>query len=64
MQSTHQFLTLSHEEDKLIIYEKGPALFVFNFHTNKSLEDYQIGTIWNSDHVIVFDSDREEFGGH
>ena len=64
MQSTHQYLTLSHEEDKLIIYEKGPALFVFNFHTNKSFEDYQIGTIWNSDHVIVFDSDREEFGGH
>jgi len=37
---------------------------VFNFHTNKSFEDYQVGTLWGSDHVIVFDSDRDEFGGH
>ena len=64
MPAEHQFLTLSHEEDKLIVFEKGPALFIFNFHTNKSFEDYRIGTLWSSDHVIVFDSDRPEFGGH
>jgi len=64
MPADHQFITLSHEQDKLIVYEKGPALFIFNFHTNKSFEDYQVGTLWRSDHVIVFDSDRPEFGGH
>jgi 1,4-alpha-glucan branching enzyme len=36
MASEHQFVTLSHEEDKLIVFEKGRLLFVFNFHTNKS----------------------------
>lgn len=36
MGSEHQFLTLSHEADKLIVYEKGPALFIFNFHTHES----------------------------
>ena len=57
MASEHQFVTLAHEEDKLIVFEKGRLLFVFNFHTNKSFQDYKIGTLWNSDHIIAFDSD-------
>ena len=57
MGSEHQFLTLSHEADKLIVYEKGPALFIFNFHTHESFSDYRIGTMWNSDHILIFDSD-------
>ena len=55
--SSHQFTCLSHEEDKIIAYEKGPALFILNFHTHKSFEDYQVGTKWSSDHIIIFDSD-------
>lgn len=64
MAAKHQFLTLSHEEDKLIVYEKGPAVFVFNFHTTKSFADYRIGTFWGSDHILIFDSDRHSLGGH
>ncbi len=63
MSSDHQFLSLSHEEDKLIVYEKGDALFIFNFHTDKSFEDYRVGTLWSSDHVIIFDTDQDELGG-
>ena len=62
--SDEQFLTLSHEEDKLIVYEKGPAIFIFNFHTNKSFEDYRVGTKWSTDHIIVFDTDQKAFGGN
>ena len=57
MSSDHQFLSLSHEEDKLIVYEKGDALFIFNFHTDKSFEDYRVGTLWSSDHIIILDTD-------
>ena len=64
MSSAHQYMTLSHEEDKLIVYERGPALFIFNFHTNKSFEDYRVGTFWGSDHVLVFDTDDKDLGGH
>lgn len=64
MRAEHQFLSLSHEEDKLIVYEKGPALFIFNFHTSKSFEDYRVGTHWTSDHIIIFDTDSTELGGH
>jgi len=40
----HQFVSLSHEEDKIIVFEKGSLLFVFNFHPTKSFENYKIGT--------------------
>jgi 1,4-alpha-glucan branching enzyme len=29
---THQYVTLAHEEDKLIVFERGDLLFIFNFH--------------------------------
>lgn len=31
---THQYVTLTHEVDKLLVFEKGDLLFIFNFHTN------------------------------
>lgn len=36
---------------------------MFNFHPNKSFENYPIGTYWKSDHFVVFESDEERFGG-
>lgn len=60
----HQFVTLAHEEDKLVVFEKGPLVFVFNFHHSKSFEDYKVGTYWNTDHILVFDTDQEILGGH
>jgi len=32
MISEHQFVTQANEMDKVIIYEKGKLLFIFNFH--------------------------------
>lgn len=59
----HQYVSLSHEEDKIIVFEKGDLLFVFNFHPSKSFENYEIGTKWGSSHFIVFESDEHRFGG-
>ena len=64
MNNEHQFVSLSSEEDKVIVYEKGELLFIFNFHTNDSYEGYEVGTSWKSDHFILFDSDEERFDGH
>jgi 1,4-alpha-glucan branching enzyme len=55
---------MSSEQDKLIIYEKGDLLFIFNWHQSNSYENYSVGTKWQSDHFIVFDSDEARFGGH
>ena len=36
--SSHQYVTLTHEADKLIVFERGDLIFIFNFHpTNVSL---------------------------
>ena len=64
MISKHQFVSLAHEEDKVIVYEKGDLLFVFNWNGTRSHENYAVGTQWKSDHYIVYESDAEEFGGH
>ena len=64
MISEHQFVTQAHEVDKMIIYEKGKLLFIYNFHQDKSYENYHVGTLWESDHFILFESDEDRFGGH
>lgn len=32
----HQYVSLSHETDKIIVFEKGNLLFVFNWHPTES----------------------------
>lgn len=64
MKAKHQFITLAHEEDKIIVFEKGDLIFVMNFHPTKSYEAYKVGTNWDVDHKILYDTDRAEFGGH
>ena len=37
LSSGHQYLTLAHEIDKVIVFERADLLFVFNFHYSKVL---------------------------
>lgn len=60
---SHQYVTLAHNEDKVVVYERGKLVFVFNFHPTKSYTDYKIGTWWDSDHIVVLDTDKAKFGG-
>jgi 1,4-alpha-glucan branching enzyme len=61
--SPFQYISLKHEDDKIIVFEKGDLLFVFNFHSYKSYENYKIGTKWGTQHKIVLDSDEFRFFG-
>jgi 1,4-alpha-glucan branching enzyme len=63
LNSKHQYITLMHEKDKLIAFERGDLLFIFNFHSHKSFENYRIGTKWASEHLILLDTDDSDFGG-
>ena len=61
--SKEEYISTKHEDDKVIVFEKGVLLFAFNFHPVKSFEGYQIGTKWGSKHKIILDSDEERFMG-
>ena len=61
--SPFQYISLKHEDDKIIVFEKGDLLFVFNFHSYKSYENYKIGTKWGTQHKIILDSDEFRFFG-
>jgi 1,4-alpha-glucan branching enzyme len=63
LNSKHQYISLMHEKDKLIAFERGDLLFIFNFHSSKSFENYRIGTKWGSEHLILLDTDDSDFGG-
>lgn len=63
MTAKHQYVTLLHEKDKIIVFEKGDLLFIFNFHPNQSFEHYRIGTKWASEHIILVDTDEGRFYG-
>jgi len=57
------YISLKHEDDKIIAFEKGDLLWVFNFHPSKSFENYRVGTRWPYEHIIVLDTDEARFGG-
>jgi 1,4-alpha-glucan branching enzyme len=57
-------VTLTNEEDKVVVFERGELVYVFNFHPHNSYEHYLIGTNWPSPHMILFETDEERFGGH
>ncbi len=52
-----------HQEDKVIIYEKGDYLFIFNFHPTRSFDGYFVPVGGLGDYKTVFSTDDQEFGG-
>lgn len=49
--------------DKVITFERGNLLWVFNFHSWKSFADYKVGTKHVGIHDIVLNTDNKKFGG-
>lgn len=52
-----------HQEDKVLIYNKGDVVFAFNFHPSKSFEDYFIPVGISGEYQVILSSDECEFGG-
>lgn len=64
LSSWHQYVTLKHSDDKVIVFERGDLLFVFNFHPCNSYDGYQLGCCWNEPMRTILDTDEGRFGGH
>ncbi|XP_022748370.1 1,4-alpha-glucan-branching enzyme 2-2, chloroplastic/amyloplastic-like isoform X1 [Durio zibethinus] len=63
MTSEHQYISRKNEGDRMIVFERGNLVFVFNFHWNKSYFDYRVGCLKPGKYKIVLDSDDPLFGG-
>lgn len=57
------YVSLKHEDDKTIAFERGGLLFIFNFHPTKSFADYRVGLEDEGEFKTVLCSDDAEFGG-
>jgi 1,4-alpha-glucan branching enzyme len=57
------FVSLKNEGDKVIVFERGDLVFVFNFHPSSSFTDYKIGVQHPGKYSIALDTDWSEFEG-
>jgi 1,4-alpha-glucan branching enzyme len=52
-----------HEDNKLIVYRRGPLVFAFNFHATNSYTDLRIPVPDPTDYKILLNTDAQEFAG-
>ncbi|KAL5976400.1 hypothetical protein ACLOJK_020731 [Asimina triloba] len=64
MTSEHQYISRKDEGDKMIVFERGDLVFVFNFHWNNSYTDYRVGCLKPGKYQAVLSSDDKLFGGY
>lgn len=58
------YVSLKHEEDKIIAFERAGLLWIFNFHPQNSFTNYRIGVNVPGKYRIILNSDSYHFGGH
>ena len=59
------WVSLKHEQDKVVAFERGGLLFIFNFNAQKSFTNYRIGVDTPGIYKVVLNSDnKERFMGH
>lgn len=58
------YISLKHETDRVIVFERAGLLFVFNLHATKSYTDYRVGVEGPGKYQVVLSSDEEQFGGY
>ncbi|KNZ77177.1 1,4-alpha-glucan-branching enzyme [Termitomyces sp. J132] len=63
LESPQAYISLKHEIDKVLVYERAGLLFVFNFHPSESFVDYRVGVDEPGEYRIVLSSDESNFGG-
>jgi 1,4-alpha-glucan branching enzyme len=63
LHSPQAFVSLKHEGDKVIVFERAGLVFIFNFHHANSFADYRIGIEVPGTYRIVLNSDSKEYGG-
>ncbi|KAK7060409.1 alpha-1,4-glucan branching enzyme [Paramarasmius palmivorus] len=63
LESPQAYVSLKHEGDKVIVFERAGLLFIFNFHPTNSFTDYRVGVEEAGEYKVVLTSDEKRFGG-
>ncbi|KAG6878581.1 alpha-1,4-glucan branching enzyme [Termitomyces sp. T159_Od127] len=63
LESPQAYVSLKHEIDKIVVYERAGLLFIFNFHPSQSYTDYRVGVDESGEYTVVLSSDESKFGG-
>ncbi|KAF1741012.1 hypothetical protein MXB_3710, partial [Myxobolus squamalis] len=64
LNSPQAYISKHHQDDKIIFFERGGLLWIFNFHPTKSYTEYRVPISISKDHRIVLCSDDDIFDGH
>ncbi|CAH6720009.1 1,4-alpha-glucan-branching enzyme [[Candida] jaroonii] len=64
LSSPQAYVSLKHEGDKVVVFERNGLLFIINFNPTQSFPDYKVGVETPGVYKIVLNSDDEQFGGH
>lgn len=64
LEPSYQYIRTKHNSDKILIFEKGNLLFVFNFHHANSYQDYDVYLKSSKKIKVVMSTDDFDFGGH
>lgn len=58
------WVSLKHETDKVIVFERAGLVFIFNLHPTKSFVDYPVGVQVPGIYRIALNTDSAHCGGH
>ena len=64
LSSPAAWISLKHEVDKVITFERGGLLFIFNLHLSKSFTEYRVGVDVPGVYRVAVNSDAPYLGGH
>ncbi|CAL4966295.1 unnamed protein product [Urochloa decumbens] len=64
LSSPKQIVSDMNEKEKVIVFERGDLVFVFNFHPKKTYNGYKVGCDLPGKYRVALDSDAFVFGGH
>lgn len=63
LHSPQAYISLKHEGDKVIAFERAGLLWIFNFHPTNSFTDYRIGVDIPGEYQVVLNTDDKIFDG-
>ena len=62
--SHHAHNLWMHQQDKVMVYEKGGDVFAFNLNPTQSFSGYFVPVRKEGDYEVILSSDDESFGGY